>query len=95
MRLIDADALNYEMLYKENWIAGTGVEAPAVWKKDIESAPTIYPEQKRGKWGEKYIEDAEPFLRRRFYCSACGEWQTYGETNYCPNCGAKMDMKGE
>lgn len=29
-RLIDADALNYTMLYKEDWIAGTGTEAPAV-----------------------------------------------------------------
>lgn len=42
-RLIDADALNYNMLYKEDWIAGTGVEAPAIWKKDVESAPTIIP----------------------------------------------------
>jgi len=42
-RLIDADALNYTMLYKENWIAGTGTEAPAVWKKDIDAAPTVIP----------------------------------------------------
>ncbi len=42
-RLIDADALNYTMLYKENWMHGTGVEAPAVWKKDIDAAPTIIP----------------------------------------------------
>ncbi len=40
-RLIDADALNYTMLYKENWMSGTGVEAPAVWRKDIDAAPTI------------------------------------------------------
>ena len=42
-RLIDADALNYTMLYKENWMRGTGVEAPAVWRKDIDAAPTIIP----------------------------------------------------
>ena len=41
--LIDRDALNYTMLYKENWMSGTGVEAPAVWRKDIEDAPTIIP----------------------------------------------------
>lgn len=41
MRLIDADALEYQMLYKENWLKGTGVEAPAVWKQDIDDAPTI------------------------------------------------------
>ena len=42
-RLIDADALNYSMLYKENWMRGTGIEAPAVWRKDIDAAPTIIP----------------------------------------------------
>ena len=40
-RLIDADALNYTMLYKEDWMRGTGIEALAVWKNDIENAPTI------------------------------------------------------
>lgn len=48
-RLIDADALNYTMLYKENWMRGTGVEAPAVWKKDIEDAPTIIPASEEGE----------------------------------------------
>lgn len=42
-RLIDADALKYTMLYKENWMSGTGVEAPAIWRKDIDAAPTIIP----------------------------------------------------
>ena len=42
-RLIDADALNYTMLYKENWMNGTAVEAPAVWKSDLDDAPTIIP----------------------------------------------------
>lgn len=41
MRLIDADALKYTMLYKENWLRGTGVEAPAVWKSDVDAMPTI------------------------------------------------------
>ena len=41
MRLIDADALEYQMLYKENWLKGTGSEAQAIWKKDIDSQPTI------------------------------------------------------
>lgn len=91
MRLIDADALNYTMLYKENWITGTGIEAPAVWKKDIESAPTIDPDQKIGRWEKRYISD----YRFQYYCSECGMIQVYGEPNYCPNCGARMNMKGE
>ena len=42
-RLIDADKLDYTMLYKENWMRGTGVEAPAIWKSDIDAADTIVP----------------------------------------------------
>lgn len=41
MRLIDADALKYTMLYKENFLRGTGVEALAVWKSDVDDMPTI------------------------------------------------------
>ena len=41
MRLIDADALEYQMLYKENWLKGTGSEAQAIWKKDIDLQSTI------------------------------------------------------
>ena len=48
-RLIDADALNYTMLYKENWMRGTGIEAPAVWRKDIDAAPTIIPASGEGE----------------------------------------------
>ena len=40
MRLIDADNIPYTMLYKENWITGTGVEAQGVWKSDIDKMPT-------------------------------------------------------
>ena len=47
-------------------------------------------EQKTGKWEERRIEDTDPLFRRRYYCSACGDWQTYGPTKYCPTCGAKM-----
>ena len=48
-RLIDADKLNYTMLYKENWMRGTGVEALAVWRKDIDTAPTIIPASEEGR----------------------------------------------
>jgi hypothetical protein len=42
-RLVDADALPYTRLYKDNWIKGTGREAPAVWKEDVDFAPTVIP----------------------------------------------------
>ena len=48
-----------------------------------------------GTWDERIVEDREydpyGFFRRRFYCSACGRYQTYGKTAYCPKCGAKME----
>lgn len=48
-------------------------------------------ELKEGFWREVYKEDDDClWTKRRFYCSACGSWQTYGETRYCPDCGAKM-----
>ena len=43
------------------------------------------------KWTAKSDVDSEFAIHdERFYCSKCGDWNTYGMTNYCPNCGAKM-----
>lgn len=39
-------------------------------------------EVRRGKWLDGY-------------CSCCGERTVWDETDYCPNCGACMDMRGE
>lgn len=85
-RLIDADAIEYKTLYKEDWLKGTGVEKQGVWKEDIDAMPTVDAEPVRhGKW----------ILGK---CNRCGEhapfWSmatTYYESNYCPNCGARMD----
>lgn len=41
MRLIDADDIPYTMLYKENWMEGTGEEAQGAWKSDIDRMPTV------------------------------------------------------
>lgn len=41
MRLIDADDIPYTMLYKENWMKGSGEEAQGAWKRDIDKMPTI------------------------------------------------------
>ena len=57
-------------------------------------APVVH-----ARWIEKIYEysapDYDPLFRRRFYCSECGEWQSYGETAYCPHCGAKMDKEAD
>jgi hypothetical protein len=50
-------------------------------------------EVRHGKWKEIIDEKEDLFFRQKFYCSACGEWNTYGMTAYCPKCGARMDGK--
>ena len=46
--------------------------------------------QKMGHWIVDR-DDNRTWDRGRFICSECGEWQTYGKTKYCPECGAKME----
>ena len=41
MKLINTDDIKYQMLYKENFLSGTGVEAQAVWKSDIDAMPAV------------------------------------------------------
>lgn len=93
MRTIDADAIPYTMIYRENWMRGTGGEEQAAWKSAIDAMPTIEPERKKGKW---YCSDD---IYESGVCSACkfdtGELYVACKRwfNFCPNCGA--DMRGE
>ena len=52
-------------------------------------------ENVHGHWEEKYDENDDAWCRRKFYCSACGDWNTYGKSKFCPNCGAVMDERKE
>ena len=49
--------------------------------------------QKEGEWEEREVTDYYPGGRIRYYCTACGDWNTYGKSKYCPSCGAKMKME--
>lgn len=54
-------------------------------------APVVH-----GRWieHEDMIESYLADCTEVFYeCSACGGKQVIGETPYCPNCGAKMDLE--
>lgn len=103
MRLIDADAfiaeLNYRIKEAIKWgtnatddddkkikvraeqAVATFCEASLTAKK----MPTIEAEPKHGRW--EVVDEAEP---RRYGCSECKQL-SWTETNYCPNCGARMD----
>ena len=59
-------------------------------------------EVRHGKWKEMQGEIGNPFNNQVFdtidllVCSICNEIFDVSEArNYCPNCGAKMDGKGE
>ena len=41
MRLIDADAIEYHMMAKEDWLGCTVEDSEMVWKADIDSMPTV------------------------------------------------------
>lgn len=102
MRLIDADALDraFTMLRfnddktlkhwgdRQDWcMSGQEVEDL------INSAPTIEPERKTGRWEPVPATNG----RGGHFCNRCYEyapsWKTGEErlTNYCPNCGAYME----
>lgn len=46
--------------------------------------------EKTGKW-RMDIDKSRGIDWRRFYCSECNHWQTYGEPEFCPKCGARME----
>lgn len=65
-------------------------------KAIIESVPTIEP-VKHGKWLRTSGKTEEGIYYEISHCSVCGGEATAGvcfydnETEYCPNCGSKMD----
>lgn len=95
MRPIDADALVakmkalniwHETEYQEGYFDGfnDGIA-------EVEEAPAIEAEpMKHGRWDGPFKVSADDV---GYKCSVCGE---YGVPcwNYCPNCGAKMDLEG-
>lgn len=53
---------------------------------ELDAAPAV----KEAEWARVYDENEDAHFRTKFYCSACGEWNTYGTPAYCMHCGAKM-----
>lgn len=56
----------------------------------VKEAPTIEAEPvRRGHW--IWLEPYGAHHTRRRKCSKCGEVKAQGLTNFCPNCGARME----
>ena len=66
-------------LYENNMRTETEV----VEVLDIMMLPTVTPQQKVGRWIEKYHE------KFKYYCDKCGAGSDL-RTNFCPCCGVKM-----
>lgn len=93
MRLIDADWLKNKATPRDR--NGITEFITSVLFGLINQAPTIEAEPVRhGSWSETY-DPGDGFMAKKYYCSACGDWNTYGKSPYCPACGAKMEVNGE
>ena len=55
-------------------------------KKAVEGLPPVTPQPKTGRW-IRTTDKAEHLV---WECDKCS-WQQRFNTNYCPNCGAKME----
>ena len=99
-RLIDANEVlqrNEEAFEKANRNPAehfVGVVQYHTVKEMVNSSPTVDAvEVVHGRWDEVTDQD-EIVGEMDFYkCSVCGKLRWF-ETNYCPNCGAKMDGDG-
>ena len=96
MRLIDADAMRRELIkwrdndhYRkkrslvERWVRTNGIN---VLLRVLANFPTVDAEPVKHGWWIR-----QDWVCLCYKCSACGEeiWRT--PSDYCPNCGAKMD----
>lgn len=103
MRLIDADELPVITLTD-----GGYWQKEVVYKADIDATPTITPESlvRHGQWIPFYESEVSGWNPEfagydpiaGYKCSECGEEaildcnDKFVLSNYCPNCGAKMDL---
>ena len=102
MRAIDADRLLTDRMKEHYYHLPNGdIAIPII---DIEHAPSIVPERKRGRWikmPEYCGDDVSGFIDNHFSCSECkkeaeiNQWGFYILSDFCPNCGAYMGEKGE
>ena len=89
MRPIDAEAIlkhSFDGYYREGDFDVFATFVPALV---IENAPTIKAKPiVYGKW-EVVSTEKDKWVNK---CTACGAYlkRGYKQTNYCPNCGAKM-----
>lgn len=92
MRLIDVDALK-ESFGDQRLDGDWGIYGDETTARDlIDEAPIIDAEPVRhGKWEERVFHNGCTFDHDLF-CSVCNHNYGSPEYEYCPYCGAKMDL---
>ena len=76
------------------------IESTAMWNRsfsvlyeDIEDMkPADVSPVRHGRWIYREFDD-EYGWRQEYECSECGKY-SYFDTDYCPNCGARMIEEG-
>ena len=89
MRLIDADRLLDRCKFYH--LPNGDLAVPII---DVQHAPTIEPERKKGEWIDQ--DDGAYYPVECSECRKIPLFDVYGDyilSNFCPNCGA--DMKGD
>lgn len=61
----------------------------------ISDLPPVTPKQKTGKWKIVQVLHGEWEGTKKYACDKCGEKVGVFKSNYCPNCGAKMEGESE
>ena len=92
---IEREALKRDLIDNRNFY-------PSIVKNAIETAPTAdVVEVVHGEWRKSQFAGKSGFYNLRdVICSECETCCTFlhdknTPMNYCPNCGAKMDGKGD
>lgn len=99
---IKRDLIDREALINAYLAAHKGPPGGAL--KLIQDAPAVDAEPvKRGKWKgyliphwtKRYDDDGEPEYKyhTEYVCNICG-YNSIIKHNYCPHCGAKMEVEG-
>lgn len=96
-RYIDANKLNKKKKYSFQTQGGCFPKSEWFIKADdFFAAPDEdVVEVKHGEWIEvnQIGKNSRHIKYTTKQCSVCGYWNGRKKTNYCPNCGAKMDLK--
>lgn len=93
MRTIDSDALIKQMIADAEQIEDSVARifySAAI--SDIEHAPTIEPERKRGKWIWHWDQN-DPDTAFEASCSICNKISTMPVGDFCKWCGSKMESE--